>query len=769
MNLPSSYQMGRCIARSHASRVTEATYLETCAVVAIKQVTNDMDEGLQKECETEITILQMLDHPNLIKYHTHFTYQADLYLVMELATGGTLANRIDQANKQGEPIEEHLLWRWLCDVSSALAYLHKRRVLHRDVKPSHIFIGESGQAKLGDFGLSKAFSDATTCAMSCVGTPLYMSPEIVRGEGYSFGSDIWSLGCSLYELAAGVPPFHRTDMDFVALGHAICSADYPHLPADGWSKDFRSIVSQILTVDPSQRPAAQKIFDTASCRLMPRIHDFQIIGSIGRGQFSEVHRALWKAAGDREVALKRIQIDEMDDHARREVHAEAKILQELSHPTIVKYYDSFTEDDEMVIILELAAHGDLSSLLGKLKHAERLMQEHQVWGIFFQISEALHHMHRQRIMHRDIKPENTFVCHRGMVKLGDLGLGRYFSSNTYKAHSVVGTPFYMSPEVISDSGGYSFKSDIWSMGCVLYELYTLRSPFAGPGMNYYMLGNKINKAEYPQLPADASQRVAELCAEILQVSQDARPDSAATCAIAGKCLNDCLVMHPTQKLVVPEGCSFDDPQTINQCLLQAAQVVEELLGSGSPRSPPKGQTDIHPPTKPRPERPRGGYISVDNRYLPFVAPVSNFEAGRRRFPAVEPTAMGMPHTRSEDAIKPPAGAAPSRARSPRTLLPITRQGFSTLPSQSSRATTPYRGGASPSQRGLGSSHSAPARPSSPKLPLDEGPRLPGGPPKRVLAPLRRAPSPRTTRLGEQGVLLTPRESLARARANQSVT
>lgn len=203
MNVLSSYKMGRCISRGHASRVNEATYMETCAVVAIKRVTHDLDDRLQKECETEITILQMLDHPNLIKYHTHFSFHGDLYLVMELATGGTLANQIEQANKQKKLIEEHLVWRWLNDVSSALAYLHKRRVLHRDVKPSHIFIGETGQAKLGDFGLSKAFSDATTCAMSCVGTPLYMSPEIVRGEGYSFGSDIWSLGCSLYELAAG--------------------------------------------------------------------------------------------------------------------------------------------------------------------------------------------------------------------------------------------------------------------------------------------------------------------------------------------------------------------------------------------------------------------------------------------------------------------------------------------------------------------------------------------------------------------------------------
>jgi len=81
-------------------------------------------------------------------------------------------------------------------------------------------------------------------------------------------------------------------------------------------------------------------------------------------------------------------------------------------------------------------------------------------------------------MHRDIKPANIFLCERGVVKLGDLGLGRFFSSNTYNAHSVVGTPFYMSPEVIMGSGnGYSFKSDMWSLGCILFMLLSGEQPF----------------------------------------------------------------------------------------------------------------------------------------------------------------------------------------------------------------------------------------------------------------------------------------------------
>ncbi|CAE7775053.1 Nek7, partial [Symbiodinium microadriaticum] len=102
-------------------------------------------------------------------------------------------------------------------------------------------------------------------------------------------------------------------------------------------------------------------------------------------------------------------------------------------------------------------------------------------------------------MHRDLKPANIFLTLDGTVKVGDLGLSRELSENTYQAHSKVGTPLYMSPEVLRGDG-YDFKSDIWSIGCLLYELAMLKSPFKSEGLNLYSLFQKISQGEYSPLP-----------------------------------------------------------------------------------------------------------------------------------------------------------------------------------------------------------------------------------------------------------------------------
>ncbi|VDD92583.1 unnamed protein product [Enterobius vermicularis] len=251
---------------------------------------------------------------------------------------------------------------------------------------------------------------------------------------------------------------------------------------------------------------------------------FEIEKKIGKGQFSDVHRARCKEDG-RKVALKRIKVYEMTDQkAIEDCQKEIHLHEKLDHVNIIKCYTSFIEDGQMYIVLELADGGDLNRLIRYYKSIRSLIPERIIWRYFVQIIRGLEHMHSRRILHRDIKPANVFITADETVKLGDLGLGRLFSFKTTAAHSLVGTPYYMSPERIKDAG-YSFKSDMWSIGCLLYEMVALQSPFYGDKQNLLSLCKKIENCEYPPLPSDIySEQIRDLIARCLSAIDTERPD-----------------------------------------------------------------------------------------------------------------------------------------------------------------------------------------------------------------------------------------------------
>jgi len=214
-----------------------------------------MTEQERKETRQEAKILSVLKHPSIINFREVFTTVSNkLCIVMDYADGGDLQKKIKEA--KGRFFAEPQILDWLTQICLGLKHVHDRKILHRDIKAQNIFMTKTNCCLLGDFGIAKILSSTKGFARTVVGTPYYLSPEILESKNYSFQSDIWSLGILLYELCALKPPFDAPNLPL--LGMRIVRGDYTPLSSH-YSRELRNLVTQMLIVDPNKRPTIHQI------------------------------------------------------------------------------------------------------------------------------------------------------------------------------------------------------------------------------------------------------------------------------------------------------------------------------------------------------------------------------------------------------------------------------------------------------------------------------------------------------------------------------
>jgi len=197
-----------------------------------------------KNLKKEIEIMSGLKHPNVIEMLDSFETDKEVVVVTELAEG-----ELFQILEDDGKLSESQVNDITCQLLSALFYLHSHRILHRDMKPQNVLIGKGGIVKLCDFGFARAMSVNTLVLTSIKGTPLYMSPELVEEKPYDHNADLWSLGCILYELYVGKPPFYTNSI--FQLVSLIIKDDIKW--PKSMSEDFRSFLKGLLIKDPRRR------------------------------------------------------------------------------------------------------------------------------------------------------------------------------------------------------------------------------------------------------------------------------------------------------------------------------------------------------------------------------------------------------------------------------------------------------------------------------------------------------------------------------------
>ena len=229
-------------------------------ICVIKQIViEDMNQKEKDDAYNEAQILGKLDHPNIIKLLEVFDSKKPkhaLNIVTEYADGGDLSEKIKSQNKK--PFTESEILNYFTQICLALKHIHEKKIIHRDLKSSNIFLMKNGLIKLGDFGISKGFQNTMEKAKTMVGTPYYLSPEILENKPYDAKSDIWALGVLLYEMMTFKMPFSANSFPILVV--KILRGNYTPPPTI-YSKDLREIIDKCLIVDYRKRPAIQQILN----------------------------------------------------------------------------------------------------------------------------------------------------------------------------------------------------------------------------------------------------------------------------------------------------------------------------------------------------------------------------------------------------------------------------------------------------------------------------------------------------------------------------
>ncbi|KAL5013141.1 hypothetical protein ScPMuIL_007411 [Solemya velum] len=264
-----SYSFEKILGRGSFGKVFLVIHRQTNEKYALKHLNLtgllDRDSAM-----VEVSAMSKLNHERIVRLKTYFHDEENLYILSEHCEGGDLNKFLEHQKQCSQNLPEALIRVWISQLTGALEHIHSRNIIHRDIKPHNIFLGNQMTAKLGDLGIAKIIETLKTMrADSFQGTLSYMAPEMFDSTQYNQKVDVWGLGCCFYEMVTLQPVFGGKT--YTSLVNSIKYEELPEIKSRKYSLQLKSLVKSILQREPSRRPTASSILESVLIRDVPTI------------------------------------------------------------------------------------------------------------------------------------------------------------------------------------------------------------------------------------------------------------------------------------------------------------------------------------------------------------------------------------------------------------------------------------------------------------------------------------------------------------------
>ena len=478
------------------------------AIYAIKEINErSFEEDLEEfqKYQEKISILSKINNENIIKYYDFFKEKDTYIVVMEYGGDTNLKQFIEK--REPELIEPKLLEDIIIQICNGIKELHNNNIVLGCLNPYDIFINNNLKVKISlPLSLLELYYQKT-----CVRSEIhYFSPEIrecVHFKHLTPKTDLWSLGCIIYEL------FTLNDYYEDKILRKDCKIN-----TDIYNPKWQELIDLLLKRDYSLRPNIEETLKIIqSINLKDEINldnekgkKYKNIRKIGEGGFGDVYLV---EKDNNYYALKKLKF-KLTKEELEQYQKILNILLKIKNENIIKYYEFFLENDYLNIVMEYCGDTDLKQFIKNQKAKNELIEEELIKDFIIQICNGLKEIHNNGIIHRDLTPDNIFIGKNNKIKIGDFSISKILTKSTLLSVKQSGKYRYFAPEFELE-GKFNYKTDIYSLGCIIYELITL---------NEYYIDKKINEKDCKIDSDNYNKKWQEVIELLLNKNYKLRPD-----------------------------------------------------------------------------------------------------------------------------------------------------------------------------------------------------------------------------------------------------